>query len=425
MIVHNVGATGIYSSFVTNSLVQNNVSYSNGEHGFYMANSPQNVQVLNNVAYDNATAGLEVNADASQGGPGTAQNITIANNIFYDNDVTNHSGAMNLDGVQNSLIYNNLLYGNNATGLVLYDGDASQGCIDNTIVNNTIVMPSNGNNDQYALDNNTNSYGNKFYNNIMLGEMFVDSGRTPGAWSNNILWTGYTNDGAYAFPAGIEWTPAALFQAPSTGNYQELSTSPSIGAGTSTDPPSTDILGNPRPSSNGYDIGMLRIRDDNTYTHAHSYSYAHTNTYAHTHSYATPTPTPTTTATSTSTPTATPTPAPRPRPHQHLHNRRRPQRISYLWHDGRIKPDRHHAHTCTYAHTNACVGAYGPAASPAAAPAPAPRPHPHLRLPQSPSSPTDQSPTARRTNQTRPSLSPAAGGPVILRLSRLLWGAKL
>ena len=255
MIVHNVGKTGIFSSFVTNSLVQNNVSYSNGEHGFYMSNSPQNVQVLNNVAYDNATAGLEVNADASQGGPGTAQNITIANNTAYDNNSTNHSGAMNLDGVQNSLIYNNLLYGNNATGLVLYDGDASQGCIDNTIVNNTIVMPSNGTSDQYALDNNTNSYGNKFYNNIMLGEMLVDSGSTPGAWSNNILWTGYTNDGAYAFPAGIESTPAALFQAPSTGNYQELSTSPSIGAGTSTDAPSTDILGNPRPSSKGYDIG--------------------------------------------------------------------------------------------------------------------------------------------------------------------------
>jgi methionine-rich copper-binding protein CopC len=50
-------------------------------------------------------------------------------------------------------------------------------------------------------------------------------------------------------------TPSQLFVNPRANDYQELSTSPSIGAGTLTDAPSTDILGNPRPSSNGYDIG--------------------------------------------------------------------------------------------------------------------------------------------------------------------------
>ena len=39
---------------------------------------------------------------------------------------------------------------------------------------------------------------------------------------------------------------AQLFVNPSGNNYQELSTSPSIDAGTSTDSPGTDILGNPR-----------------------------------------------------------------------------------------------------------------------------------------------------------------------------------
>ena len=50
-------------------------------------------------------------------------------------------------------------------------------------------------------------------------------------------------------------TPAQLFVNPSGSNFQELSTSPSIGAGTSTDAPSADILGNPRPGAKGYDIG--------------------------------------------------------------------------------------------------------------------------------------------------------------------------
>ena len=262
--VHSCGKTGIFSSFVTNSLVQNNVSYSNGEHGYYMSNSPQNVTVINNIGYDNATAGMEVNADASQGGPGTAQNITIANNIFYNNNTTHTSGALNLDGVQNSHIYNNILYNNNATGLVLYDGDASAGCINNVVADNTIVMPTDTADNKYALDNNTNSYGNLFYNNIILGSFFVDSGSIPGAWSNNILAVGYytdLGDGTnWTPPTGLESTTSALFINPSGNNYQLSSTSPAIGAGTATDAPSTDLLGNPRPSGNGYDIGAYEYQ---------------------------------------------------------------------------------------------------------------------------------------------------------------------
>jgi len=55
-------------------------------------------------------------------------------------------------------------------------------------------------------------------------------------------------------------TAAQLFVNPSANNYQELSTSPSIDVGTSTDAPSTDIAGNPRPSGAGYDIGTYEYQ---------------------------------------------------------------------------------------------------------------------------------------------------------------------
>jgi len=256
--VYGVGKTGIFTSFASDGSIQNNLSYNNGEHGIYASNSPSNVQILNNICHDNSNGGIQVNADASQGGPGTAQNLTIANNVIYNNGTTG-GGALNFDGLQNSQVYNNLLYNNHNNGLVLYDGDASAGSVDNVIANNTIVQAAGA---AYALNNNTNSYGNVFYNNVILGTMYVDSGSIPAAWSNNILLSGYTTGGgnAYTFPAGIESTASALFANAGANNYQLSSTSPAVGAGTATDAPGTDILGNPRPSSNGYDIGAYEYQ---------------------------------------------------------------------------------------------------------------------------------------------------------------------
>ena len=97
------------------------------------------MQILNNISHDNASGGIQVNADASQGGPGTAQNLVIADNIIYNNGATG-GGALNFDGLQNSVVENNLLYNNHSSGIVLYDGDASAGSIDNIVVNNTVVQ---------------------------------------------------------------------------------------------------------------------------------------------------------------------------------------------------------------------------------------------------------------------------------------------
>ena len=65
-------------------------------------------------------------------------------------------------------------------------------------------------------------------------------------------WQSSTGQDLNSFTA----TPAQLFVNPSGNNYQLLSTSPAIGAGTSTDAPSTDIVGNPRPSGQGTISGV-------------------------------------------------------------------------------------------------------------------------------------------------------------------------
>ena len=59
---------------------------------------------------------------------------------------------------------------------------------------------------------------------------------------------------------GLVATPAQLFVNPSGNDYHLSSTSPAIDAGTSTDAPSTDLGGNPRPSGKGYDIGAYEYQ---------------------------------------------------------------------------------------------------------------------------------------------------------------------
>ena len=228
--VYGVGKTGIFTSFSSDGLIESNVCYNNGEHGFYASNSPQNVQILNNISHDNSNGGIQVNADASMGGPGTAQNLVIANNIIYNNGATG-GGALNFDGLQNSVVENNLLYNNHSSGIVLYDGDASEGSVNNVIVNNTVVQASGA---RPALNNNTNSYGNTLLNNIFLGDMLVDAGSTPAAFANNILLSGYTNKGDYVFPTSTLATASALFVNAAGNDYHLRTSSPAIDTGTST-----------------------------------------------------------------------------------------------------------------------------------------------------------------------------------------------
>src|ERR1700683_3694737 len=109
--ISGTGGWGIYTSHSSNVLIQGNTSDGNGAHGIYIANSETNVQVLTNTLFNNANCGIQINGDASQGDSGLMTNLTIANNVIFDNGSTGGS-AINCDGVQDSVIANNLIYDN-------------------------------------------------------------------------------------------------------------------------------------------------------------------------------------------------------------------------------------------------------------------------------------------------------------------------
>ena len=261
--IHDDG--GDYAIIQGNTVtgVQNSNGSTSG-HGIYIANCT-GVHVIGNDLHDNAYVGIHINGD-----PNTVQNALIADNVIYNNGQNGIDG----DGLQNSTIVNNLIYNYSDFGICLYVIDASGSSVNNIIVNNTIDSgTSSGTSGSIRiLDGST---GNTILNNILLDGSSVvyriSADSQSGTVSNyNIVpnraqvqsedtgqnesfsqWQSSTGQDHNSFAA----TAAQLFVNPSASNYQESSTSPSISAGTSTDAPSTDILGNPRPSSNGYDIG--------------------------------------------------------------------------------------------------------------------------------------------------------------------------
>jgi hypothetical protein len=105
-----------------------------------------------------------MNGDLSQGGNGLISGARIERNVIHGNG-ENGGSAINCDGVQESLIRNNLLYGNHASGISLYRIDVAEGAMNNGVVNNTIRMAPDG---RWAINIKNRSTDNTVSNNILL-----------------------------------------------------------------------------------------------------------------------------------------------------------------------------------------------------------------------------------------------------------------
>jgi hypothetical protein len=297
-------------------------------HGIYVSNACFSPHVIGNTIFNNQSLGLHMNGDESEGAAiepdgtddGNAGNIigaVVEDNVIYDNGIN----GINCDGVQNSFFENNLLY-DNGGGIVLYVIDAAAPAINNEVANNTITVLStddfgntgrwdiqvmDGTPDAGALPD-AGSTGNVVFNNILINQNpnhgSIEVGPLSlagGLYSNyNVITTsGDTgSSSSHAFDLvdssgndhfvslttwqsntgqdknSITADSAQLFVSPSWsspgGNYQLLATSPAIDAGAASlqgkSAPSVDILGNPRPSGAGYDIGAYEFQVSSSFS---------------------------------------------------------------------------------------------------------------------------------------------------------------
>jgi parallel beta-helix repeat protein len=155
---------GIFTDFADDLLLENNECFGSGlEHGIYVSNSGDRPVVRGNRLHDNAGAGVQLNADESAGGDGIITGALIENNVIYGNGSAG-GAAINLDGVQDSIVRNNLLYDNHATGIVNYMGDGAEGPRGMQIYHNTVDMAPDG---RWAILFGQTTGANTVRNNIL------------------------------------------------------------------------------------------------------------------------------------------------------------------------------------------------------------------------------------------------------------------
>jgi|SRR5690554_5063831 len=269
---------GIFTGFTDDILIENNIcSGSEDEHGIYVSNSSDRPKILNNHCFNNNACGIHMNGDISMGGDGIISNAVVAGNIIHSNG-TGGGSAINMDGVQESYIYNNLIYNNFATGIAMYKIDGAEGSKNNKVFNNTIVSPSNTRWNILVVNGST---GNTLYNNILInnhnfrGSISIDESSLENFVSDyNILENRLSNDDGNSNISLSEWQVLGydlhsviaddeeeIFMDHTSGDFHLLPNSQPVNFGTSlvASIVLTDIENVLRPQGSGYDAGAFEF----------------------------------------------------------------------------------------------------------------------------------------------------------------------
>jgi MYXO-CTERM domain-containing protein len=266
------GRWGILTGFVDDLLVEGNfTSGSLDEHGIYVSNSGDRPVIRNNRIWNNNANGIHMNGDAEQGGDGIISDALVERNVIYGNGVAGGSG-INCDGVQDSLIVNNLIYDTHASGISLYQIDGGGPSTNNFVINNTVVVANNG---RWALNIMDDSSGTTVYNNVFLSLHPSRGGISlcgPGCEADlvsdhNVVIDRFTRDdgsvidlAAWQAATGqdensVASDSAAVFVDAAGADYHLAMNGPAVDAGTTTNAPEGDLEGNARPSGTGIDVG--------------------------------------------------------------------------------------------------------------------------------------------------------------------------
>ena len=253
-------------------LIENNQSgRSNTGPGITVSGGSDNPVIRGNRLFNNRTSGILLNGDAAAAGSdGAVTGALVENNTILAN-AEGGGGAIGMDGVQNSVVRNNLLYNNHADGIAVFRSQGGLASTGNVIVNNTVVSAFNGG---WALVLSDASTGNTVRNNILAsdngntGSVSVTTDSLSGTTSDyNIVMNLFQRDGITRdFPSwkqltGMEANSFAvtatgpLFVNVSSEDYHLNPLSPAVNSGTSEQAPPTDIEGHARPQNDVVDIG--------------------------------------------------------------------------------------------------------------------------------------------------------------------------
>lgn len=263
---------GIFTGFCDDLLIEDNeCANSVIEHGIYVSNSGDRPTVRRNTIWDNNANGIHMNGDASQGGDGVISGALIEANEIFGNGAAGGSG-INLDGVQDSTIVNNLIYATHASGISLYQIDGGGPSTGNLVYNNTVIVADDG---RWALNIRDGGTGNTLRNNVFYsyhgyrGGVSVAADSLAGLDSNrNAVEDRFTIDDGDTVVTLSEWqvmtgadldsiaaTPEGLFVDPQSEDFELDEGSPAVDSGETLSGVVADRHGRQRPIAAAFDIG--------------------------------------------------------------------------------------------------------------------------------------------------------------------------
>lgn len=271
---HNNFRWGIFTGFTHDLTLENNTcSYSEDEHGIYVSNSSDRPIVRNNHSFNNNGCGIHMNGDISMGGDGIISDAVVEGNILHDNGYGG-GAAINMDGVQDSEIFNNLIYNNHATGIAMFQIDGGEASKNNKVYNNTVIQPSDG---RWCIISVDGSTGNTLYNNILInhhnyrGSVALDAASMTGFVSDyNILVNRLSDDDGNSNMTLSQWQSFGydihsmianpeeqIFVDYPNNNFRLLQNAQAVNAGTNLVLPTVfeDLDDISRPQGSGFDIG--------------------------------------------------------------------------------------------------------------------------------------------------------------------------
>jgi hypothetical protein len=267
------GRWGILTGFADDLVIEDNeCSRSVDEHGIYVSNSGDRPIIRRNYVWSNNANGIHMNGDASVGGDGIISDALVEANILFDNGVAGGS-AINCDGVSSSRIQNNLVWNTHGSGISLYQIDGGEPSQDNVVVNNTILVASDG---RWALNIREGAVNNRVYNNILWSEhafrgaIDIAMDALPGFVSDhNLMIDRFTLDGSAVLELqgwqaatgqdAASSTAEPMFVSPADDDYHLLPGSPGVDQGTAMEAPGADLDGVARPQGAAFDIGAYEL----------------------------------------------------------------------------------------------------------------------------------------------------------------------
>lgn len=275
------GSWGILTGCSEDILIEGNeTSGSIDEHGIYHSNSADRPVIRGNLVWGNSANGIHVNSDLetscdSIAFDGIIEGALIEQNTIWDNGEPGGGSGINCDGVQDSLVQNNLIYAEHASGISFYRIDGAEGAVRNTVLNNTVVVVDGG---RWALNFIDAATDGVVRNNILYafgggqGALRVSADSMAGLDSDfNVVTDMFTDDGDETLLSLTEWQalgldansvvadPATVFADFAGDDYQLAEASVAVDAGDPETFATQDLEGSGRPVGDGPDVGAYEL----------------------------------------------------------------------------------------------------------------------------------------------------------------------